>query len=169
MHLDKLIAEIDRGNVAEVRKLLHEGATLSEKDRAGRGPLHHAVLAGSSELVGLLVDAGIDVNIPDARGWTALHFAAQDYLVEIASQLIDAGAEIDARDSHGNTPLWRAIFASKGRPNMIRVLVHSSADLDAKNDNGVSPRILASRIANFDVNQFLQEAQFPTHLDPTPE
>lgn len=62
-----------------------------------------------------------------------------------------ASAAVDAADSDGNTPLWTAVFCSQGEGATIRVLLDSGADPDQGNGHGVSPRVLAARIANYDV------------------
>jgi ankyrin repeat protein len=44
-----------------------------------------------------------------------LHFAAREYQIETARHLIVGGANPNVPDSDGNTPLWRAVFESRGR------------------------------------------------------
>ena len=65
-----------------------------------------------------------------------------------------AGALVDVADEHGNTPLFRAVFESKGRGEMVKLLLSRGAGPDLCNAHGVSPRIVADTIANFDVKQF---------------
>jgi hypothetical protein len=86
-----------------------------------------------------------------------LHFAAQEYLPSLARMLLDHGAFVDAKDTHGNTPLARAVFASRNRGDVIWLLLAASADPDLENYHGVSPRKLAHTIANYDARQFLEE------------
>ena len=59
---------------------------------------------------------------------TPLHFAAQQHHVEVAQALLGAGAVVDATDKHGNTPLWKAVFASQGRGELIALLREAGAD-----------------------------------------
>ena len=80
-----------------------------------------------------------------------VHFAAQEGHTEVARVLLRGGAAVDARDSFGNTPLWRAVFESRGRGDTIKVLLAAGANPDLPNESGVSPRQLAERIANLDV------------------
>ncbi|MGY5052060.1 hypothetical protein ACWDE0_41840 [Streptomyces sp. 900105755] len=61
------------------------------------------------------------------------------------------GAGVDVVDRHGNTPLWRAVFCSRGEDGTIRLLLEAGADPDRDNVHGLSPRTLAGRIANYDV------------------
>jgi hypothetical protein len=84
-------------------------------DRAGRCELHYRALEG--DLAGVLkrIAAGGSPCAADAQSWTPLHFAAQEQRAEVTETLLRAGAEVDARDAYGNTPLWRAVFTSRGQ------------------------------------------------------
>jgi ankyrin repeat protein len=114
-----------------------------------------AVVTGQLEAAQLLIASGADVRAKDNRGWTALHYAAQDYQSEIAELLLENGADVDACDSFGNTPLWRAVFASRGRRDVIDVLVRYGANKHLENTSGISPQSLANSIANFPVAAIL--------------
>lgn len=123
-------------------------------DRDGRTPLHIATFEGRTAEVRSLLEGGANVDAADAGGRTPLHFAAQEYRLEEAKLLCAAGATVDARDGFGNTPLWRATFESRGRGDLIDLLLSNGADPDAANESGVTPRQLADRIGNYDVKQF---------------
>jgi uncharacterized protein len=151
-----LIDAVFRGSVAEADALITSGADPNVTDSDGRTPLMHAAIDGQLDLVRLLLKAGADSNRQDRMRWTALHFAAQGRKREIVEALIEGGSVVDARDAHGNTPLWRAIFASEGEGDLIRLLKRSGADPELKNGSGVSPRDLAGRIANYDLARFLE-------------
>ena len=113
-----------------------------------------AIVRGSDEMVTLLVSSGADPNLQDRDGFSALHFAAQDYKLSAAQMLLRTGAKVDLRDSYGNTPLSRAVFNSRGRGDMIKLLLQHGADPLVKNNHEVSPLDLANTIANYDVKQF---------------
>jgi hypothetical protein len=51
-----------------------------------------------------------------------------------------------------------ATFESKGRGDLIRLLLAKGADPDAPNGSGVSPRHLAERIGNYEVKGFFADA-----------
>jgi len=103
-----------------------------------------------------LIRRGSNVNAQDGNLETPLHFAAREYRCEAAQLLINSGANTSAQDVHGNTPLWRAIFESGGRGDMIKLLVSAGSDKTRENKRGVSPEGLAKSIGNFDASAFLK-------------
>jgi ankyrin repeat protein len=70
--------------------------------------------------------------------------------------LLGSGASVDLGDEHGNSPLFRAVFNSQGRGEIITLLLKADADRDLKNFYGVSPLELAQTIGNYNVKQFLE-------------
>jgi len=128
-------------SVDALRETLDSGADPNGADKGGLTPLMEAALTGQTAMATVLLDRGADVNARDRGDWTALHYAAQDSQLEIARLLVSRGAQIDARDSDGNTPLWRAVFSSKGE-DMVQLLVRSGADRTLKNNHGISPKDL---------------------------
>ncbi|NNM45400.1 ankyrin repeat domain-containing protein [Knoellia sp. DB2414S] len=54
------------------------------------------------------------------------------------------------------TPLWVAVFESKGRGDAIQLLLDSGADPNVLNGSGRSPRDLAGTIANYDVSRYFE-------------
>ena len=127
-------------------------------DRMNRTELHYAAVDGKHEDVVRLLAEGLDPNAVDDRGFTPLHFAAQDYYPEIAKTLIDAGAGVDPVNVNGATPLSVAVMNSRGRGDVIRLLLAAGADPDKPDRVGLSPRATAEMIANFDIKQFFEEA-----------
>lgn len=130
----------------KVRALLAAGASIEARDEDGRTPLFSAVLGGSIGLVGLLIEHGCDINARDNDGFTPLHYAAQEYLPEIARLLVAKGADVNARDEDGNTVLWRAVFSSAGRDEIVRTLLDGGAKPEIANNAGEDANALAERL-----------------------
>lgn len=154
--MTELTTAIDRNDLTALKLILQETNDPDERDPAGRTALMYAALAGKSDFVKLLITFRASVNAEDKSGNTALHFASQDYRPETVEVLCASGANINAEDKFGNTPLWKGIFNSRRRGDVIRILLQHGAEPDRKNKAGKSPRALAETIANYDVKQFLR-------------
>ena len=140
-----------------VVEAIAQGGEVDELDREGRTPLFYAVLDGNLPLIAELIRRGANPGASDNGKWTPLHFAAQEYRPEATELLLQHGAAVDVQDAYGNTPLWRAVFASRGRGEVIKVLLSAGADKTMKNNHGVSPLDLANTIASHDMKPFLAD------------
>jgi uncharacterized protein len=143
-------------DVRAARCAIAEG-DVNRLDKSKRSPLFYAVMHGELGLVTELIDLGANPNIRDANGETPLHFAAREYRPEEAKLLLARAAIVDMQDEHGNTPLWRAVFDSRDRGEVIALLLAAGADKKLKNRHGVSPLELANTIASHNAAQFLQD------------
>ena len=134
------------------------GFTKKHKlDEFGRSELHYAARDADAKLTEKLIRRGNNVNLTDKQGWTPLHFAAQAQATEVATVLLDAGAQLDLQDIHGNTPLFKAVFASNGNGDMIKLLRARGANAFCENKHGQTPVGLARLIANYDVKQYFAD------------
>ena len=151
-----LVGYVLQGDNDGLRDALGRGADPDEADSDGRPPLIHAAIDRNLHAAKVLIDAGARVDVRDGFGYTALHYAAQNYDSAMANLLIESGAPIDAEDGHGNTPLARATFESRGRGDLISLLLSAGADKNHENKRGQSPAKLAALIGNYDVEQFFR-------------
>lgn len=128
---------------------------MTDRDRAGRTPLHYAVIDAPVDLdhgaalkdpavkaendrkivdfiltnSRRLLDAGSDVNAADDVGSTALHFAAKGESEEVVELLISAGADVNAVNNKGETPLNDAVGdTTPAKPPIVRILRDHGAD-----------------------------------------
>ena len=129
-------------------------------DEYGRESIHYVVIdqpESDHEIeITRLFESGKDINKQDNNGWSALHFAAQKQSVIAVKTLLKCGANVELKDSYGNTPLFRAVFCSEGDGQIITLLLSHGANPDSENDHGVTPRSLASTIANYDNEKFFK-------------
>jgi tankyrase len=101
----------------EIADLLRAGADVSETDKNGVTPLHHAVRFRSPAAVRALIAGGANVNQTCKRsGSTALHRAVtstgapctagkQAEIREIVALLLAAGADPSIRNKRNRTPV----------------------------------------------------------------
>lgn len=121
---EELLHAIDRGNAAEVKRLLDAGANPNSSTTGMYG--------FTNRLEGF---------------YTPLHKACQNDSVEIVEMLLDAGAIIDYQDDCGRTPLHFAVKRAIRTRNfdIIRLLLKRGADTSIKNNLGDTPAGLAIR------------------------
>ena len=122
-----------------------------------RTALHYAALDDDVPAVLALLAEGVSPDAQDKSGFTPLHFAAQECSVRAASALLDAGATVDVGNAFGNTPLFVAVFNSKSRGEMIKLLRSRRADPLWANTSGQTPVGLARLIGNYDIGQYFAD------------
>jgi ankyrin repeat protein len=88
----------------------------------GRTPLHWAASSGSTEIACYLIAKNCDVDKVDESGWTALH---------IAGRILEYGKH--------NAVLKSCSIVSAGNEDIVRELVGAGADINRKNDKGITP------------------------------
>jgi ankyrin repeat protein len=94
------------GNEEDVKRLIFEGRSISEKDEKGLTPLHYAAGRGHSRIVKYLIkfDPG-SIYYRCACEATPLHYAAKGGHLEIVENLVENGADVMSRDCTGEKPL----------------------------------------------------------------
>ena len=101
-----------RGNVAEIRRLVANGRNVNERDANGVAALHVAAANGSVEAMRVLVvELGADKDAKNDAGSTAMHVAAVYGQVEAIKALEQLGAQLDAQAANEDTPLKISIRA----------------------------------------------------------
>jgi ankyrin repeat protein len=143
-YLDQKLFECSgvRMNPTAVRLLLARGARVDSAPSWSGGPLHYACWQGDGnggretsvvrEVVGILIEAGADVNARDQEGATPLHEATYgDWGSPTAVEvLIQNGAQLDLQDRAGRTPLMLA--ADRGEIACLRLLLGAGANASLK-------------------------------------
>ncbi len=80
-------------------------ADVNRRDVEGNTYLHYAAQMSDVRMIGLLMDAGADVDATNDMEETPLHRAAQKGNEEAVEMLLAYGADINAEDAAGQTPL----------------------------------------------------------------
>ncbi|XP_054624789.1 diacylglycerol kinase zeta-like isoform X2 [Dunckerocampus dactyliophorus] len=106
-----LIQCVKNNNVKKLQELHEKGCDLTCVDQSGCSLLHHAVNAGSKEMVRFILDNApsdiVDVT-EHIHGETVLHQAASLCHRTICHYLVEAGASLMKTDMQGDTPRNRA-------------------------------------------------------------
>jgi ankyrin repeat protein len=138
---------------------LYSAYPATDHRPSARPPLHHACAVGNLPLTLLLIRHGAPVSereayirweencgtpIPDA-GRTPLHLCLylddSDTALEIARALLLAGADVNKTMlmSGVGTPLHLATRISKGMFPLVKLLLESGADVNARDSRGQTP------------------------------
>ena len=162
----KLVSAVEKGNLADVKQLISDGADVNARDKYGNTPLIYAAAYGYLDLVKYLVSKGADVNVKGNRGNTPLIFAAGNGYLEIVKFLVSKGADVNVRGWMGQTPLYYAVKG--GYFEIVKYLISKGADVDAAAllcavDEGYLPivKYLVSEGANVNARDHIGET--PLH------
>ncbi len=131
---------LDGDRAEEVQALLNRGFDPNTVNEKGVPALILAAQKKSLNVISVLVkDRKTNLNITTQESENILMLAAIQNQLELAKVLIEQGAEVN---KPGWTPLHYA--ASKGHIEMMRLLIESSAYLDAESPNGTTPLMMAA-------------------------
>jgi ankyrin repeat protein len=150
----RLIEAAGKGNLANVRTALTDGAQINSKDTYGITALMQASQEGHTEVVRLLLDNGADVNAKDTDGTTAIHRASHAGQAEVVKLLLGKGAEVEVKDTNfGATALY--VASQQGHMEVVRLLLDKGADVNAKNADGATAVLVASQRGHTQVVKLL--------------
>jgi ankyrin repeat protein len=94
-----LTVAAERGDAAQIKKLIAAGVDLNERDKSGYTALTWAARNGNTEVARALIEARADVNSRDCavNGWTPLIHAIHKNNNDMALLLIEGGADVNAK------------------------------------------------------------------------
>lgn len=98
-----------------------------------------ATSAYSAELTAMLLRRGADPNTTDYWGRTALHCVASTCWIDVLEALLTASADVDSRTPDGSTPLHEATRNTDAETRAIRILCQHGANLNARDNRGLTP------------------------------
>jgi ankyrin repeat protein len=127
----QLLKASETGDIAAVRRLLREGASVNSKYPDGTTALMLAALDDRTEVVRLLIDKGAIVSAKTTRSETALSDAAEGAKTDTLKLLLDHGADPNVPYDDGGTIL--ATAAERGNSDAVELFLAKGARLDQKN------------------------------------
>ncbi|QDT04637.1 Phosphocholine transferase AnkX [Rubripirellula lacrimiformis] len=147
---------VQQQSVADVARLIQQGADPSAANLYGVTPLLLACQLGSHPLVEQLLAAGADPNRSIAGGQTPLMTAARTGDPRCVELLIQAGADVDATERRGQTALMWA--AAEGNTAAVDALLHRDADWKTKTNQDFTAMLFAAREGHLQTCQRLVDA-----------
>jgi hypothetical protein len=168
------------GNIEAVKQHIAAGTDVNAQN-GGRAPLIEAANGNNKEIVELLIANGADVNEKRSDGWTPLHGATTVGLKEVVELFIAESADVNAQMVDGSTPLNWAIerdnldivallrkhggktreelsihgAAFEGNIKAVKQHLAAGADVNAKDDGGVTPLHLTAERGTKEIAELL--------------
>ena len=127
--LPNLVGHLTTGGNTKVIQLLLDGGAEQDEETQGSA-LQTLAYDGKVEAIRLLLDNGVDVNMPGGEYGNALHAAACNGHVEAMRLLLDRGADVNAQGGFYGNPLQAA--AHNGKVEAVRLLLDNSAYINAQ-------------------------------------
>ncbi len=188
LHAEPLTYHTILGHRAQVETILRSRAIIPAQAEE-MTPLHWAAARGHSDIIELLLNAQAQINAQDENEMRPLHLAAQNGHTNLIPLLIQHGADPHAQDSdhytplhhatlRGHTPTAQALIEAGAHVNialvpeqplhvavrfnqlqLIALLVLHHADIDARNEPGMTPLHLAIGSNNLNVIRALLHNQ----------
>ncbi|MHC9539290.1 MAG: ankyrin repeat domain-containing protein [Vulcanimicrobiota bacterium] len=148
---------VQNGKKGEVLQLLKGGADVNQYGYESVTPLHEAALKGFTEIAGILIEHGAEVNATIRssidQGQTPLHFAVIHRQKDTAEFLITQGADVNKGDSGSAAPLYHASW--RGSVDMAGLLIAHGASPNKADYLGRTPLCGAAESGHLEMVKLL--------------
>ncbi|MET0464943.1 MAG: ankyrin repeat domain-containing protein [Chitinophagaceae bacterium] len=142
-------------DTATLSLLLGAPKNINNTNKKGIAALALAVRSNSPEIVSYLLSKGADTKITDAEGSNLASYLVQSYSEQRAAEfeaklklLQDKGFAVNTPQKNGNTLYHLAV--AKGDLALLKRVSQLSVDVNAKNNEGLTPLHRAAMIAKDD-------------------
>jgi len=129
-----LVDAAGRGDLAQVQRLIAQGAPIEQRDAAGRTPVLAATAGNHLAVVQALIARGADVNVQDHQRDSAFLLAGARGHTDIVRATLAAGANLKSTNRYGGTALIPACHY--GHVDTVRLLLTTPIDVDHVNNLG---------------------------------
>ena len=144
----QLVLAAERGDAAEVRRLIAAGADVNWQDEKQDSAFLVAGARGHAEVVKLTLAAGANLKSTNRFGGTALIPACHYGHVETVKVLLATAIDVDHVNRLGWTALLEAVILGDGGPRhqeIVGLLLARGANPNIADRDGVTPLAHAKR------------------------
>ena len=129
-----LIEAAGRGDAAEVRQLLDDGADVNARDASGRTAVTAAALGDHVEAARVLISAGADVDLQDADRNNPLLVTGETGAVAMLREVLKGSPDLGATNRYGGVAVIPA--SDRGHVDYVREILKTGIDVDHVNNLG---------------------------------
>lgn len=130
---EALFKAAQKGNVAEIRRLVNAGVAVDVRNEYGQTPLIVAAISDKPKAIEELVKLGAALNAQENSGNSALLRALALNNYGAIWKLVKLGADVSLRNKADETALyWAALNESQLAPAVVDLLLRAGAIPDAK-------------------------------------
>jgi uncharacterized protein len=144
----RLVLAAERGDAAEVRRLIAAGADVNWQDEKQDSAFLVAGARGHAEVVKLTLAAGANLKSINRYGGTALIPACHYGHLETVKLLLGTAIDVDHVNRLGWTALLEAVILGDGgatHTEIVRLLLARRANPNIADRDGVTPLVHARR------------------------
>ncbi|KAK0762494.1 hypothetical protein N5P37_005310, partial [Trichoderma harzianum] len=134
-----------------------EPSSLNIADKRGNTPLSLAVQKDVSAFIPMLILYGASCNATGRGGLTAVHHAARKDFREGLRMMLNSNGDPNVADTEGFTAVHHAVDGAGISPGLISMLAAADADLEAKDNNGRTPLMIAAQNDKHEMIGYLLE------------
>lgn len=138
-----LFTAIERGDIDQLERHIYWKTDVNAPLPGGSYPLHETARVGQLVMVKMLLEEGVSLEPRDAAGRTPLEIAMLNGRTQTAETLIKAGAKFDP-----SSLLLLCAQENVTDRDVVRFLRQRGADIEARDDNGYTPLLIAARHGN---------------------
>ena len=150
-----LFVAIGQKDIATVKQIVQDQpGMIVARSQGGMTPFHLAASRGQTEILGIFVQAKVDVDVRDLSGATPIMRAAEGGYFESVKLLNESFADLKAADDKGMTVLHHA--AVRGNLEIIEYLMLRGAEINQRNRNGKTPMSMAILKNNTEASDLIE-------------
>jgi AAA+ superfamily predicted ATPase len=147
-----LYKSLQNGNMEAAKYLVSKGERFRVKQDIGAGVLITAIRQKDSDMVGLLLKAGVDINSESERQ-PAIVAAVEEENADMVKLLIDNGADVNIQVyHHSGTPLMLAL--KRKYYEIVKLLLEQGADTNC-GESYDNPLTIVAKQDNLDMLKLL--------------
>ena len=130
----------------DVEQCIAAGSDPNNSDDHGWRPVHQASMAGNAPALGVLLDAGADPDARNVWGLTPLHIAAETGNLDVLRTLVEADANLDAPNENCQSPLHIASEAGNADVQIALIVAGADPDLIEHDATTLHPAIIEGNV-----------------------